>query len=96
MLRGVTDISGNPVYTIAENRVTPILPQHPENGGHDNPDTEVGIVIAVIGHSPTPPEGGTFRHRGVTQPHTIAMPIREAKTLSLIRRLLIRIQSSKW
>ncbi|GBL77078.1 hypothetical protein AVEN_12723-1 [Araneus ventricosus] len=35
---------------------------------HDSSNPEVGVLIAVIGHGPTPPEGGTFRHRsGVTQ-----------------------------
>ncbi|GBM12095.1 hypothetical protein AVEN_245490-1 [Araneus ventricosus] len=35
---------------------------------HDRSDIEVGVLIASTGHGPSPPEGGTFRHRsGATQ-----------------------------
>ncbi|GBM40723.1 hypothetical protein AVEN_232090-1, partial [Araneus ventricosus] len=41
----------------------------------------VGVLTAITGHGPTPPEGGTYRHRsGSNSPHTITMPTREVRT----------------
>ncbi|GBM21270.1 hypothetical protein AVEN_149859-1 [Araneus ventricosus] len=34
-----------------------------KNDGHVSSDTYVGVLTAIIGHVPAPPEEGTFRHR---------------------------------
>ncbi|GBN31850.1 hypothetical protein AVEN_51558-1, partial [Araneus ventricosus] len=29
----------------------------------DSPSTEAGVLIAIIGHGPTAPDGGTYYHQ---------------------------------
>ncbi|GBL93519.1 hypothetical protein AVEN_59707-2-1, partial [Araneus ventricosus] len=64
--------------TVTGNRVTPSLPKHSgelKNGRHDSSDIEVGVLNAITCHCPTPPEGGTFRHRcRVTQSSSLLWP----------------------
>ncbi|GBM12204.1 hypothetical protein AVEN_21012-1 [Araneus ventricosus] len=60
-------------YAVLYNHKTELSPLclgiHLKNGRCDNSDSDIGVVIAITGHGPTPPEGSTFRHRsGVTQP----------------------------
>ncbi|GBO27410.1 hypothetical protein AVEN_38928-1 [Araneus ventricosus] len=55
---------------------------------HDiNTETQVRALRAITDHCPTSPAGGTSSQ--VTQPHTITISIRKARTRLLIRRLLI-------
>ncbi|GBL81677.1 hypothetical protein AVEN_93462-1 [Araneus ventricosus] len=43
------------------------MPKHSGSIGKRSPrqhlETGVGVLTAIIGHGPTPPEGGKFRHR---------------------------------
>ncbi|GBM27076.1 hypothetical protein AVEN_189855-2-1, partial [Araneus ventricosus] len=44
--------------------VTSTLPKHPgKNDLHYSLDAEIGVLIAITGHGPIQPEGGTFHHR---------------------------------
>ncbi|GBM90294.1 hypothetical protein AVEN_90817-1 [Araneus ventricosus] len=55
-----------PPGVITHRGVTPGLPKHAGSSEERSPrqqsDTEVGVPIAITGHGPTPPEGGTSRH----------------------------------
>ncbi|GBN06401.1 hypothetical protein AVEN_236643-1 [Araneus ventricosus] len=82
-------ISGIFVCIAKSNRSTPTLPWHPgllKNDRYDNSVTEVGIIIAITGQGPTPPEGSMFRYR-----REATQPTREARTRLLIRRILIHV-----
>ncbi|GBM17590.1 hypothetical protein AVEN_87707-1, partial [Araneus ventricosus] len=59
-------------YTV--NQLTPALLKHPGSTEERLP-RQLGVLTAITGHGPTPPEGGTFRHRWrVTQPLPLLYP----------------------
>ncbi|GBM48567.1 hypothetical protein AVEN_184585-1 [Araneus ventricosus] len=67
-----------PISLKLETELHPPLPGilgEPNNGYYDSSDTEIREPIAITGHGPTAPEGGTFRHRsGVTQSTPLLCP----------------------
>ncbi|GBL83635.1 hypothetical protein AVEN_196454-1 [Araneus ventricosus] len=60
------------------NRVTPLLPWHSgtlNDSRCNSSSTETGVIAAITGHRPTPPEGGTYYHRWeVTRPLPLLHP----------------------
>ncbi|GBN81318.1 hypothetical protein AVEN_147869-1 [Araneus ventricosus] len=46
---------------------------------NSNSDTEVGILTAITGHGPTPPEGGTSHHRSGGDYPTLCYTLRESE-----------------
>ncbi|GBL60645.1 hypothetical protein AVEN_176301-1, partial [Araneus ventricosus] len=80
--------------TRPENWIYPALSWHPGplNGSPCNSSSaEAEVLVAITGHGPTPPEGGTYCHwRGLEYPKPpITIYTRKARTRLLIRRLLI-------
>ncbi|GBM14314.1 hypothetical protein AVEN_128371-1 [Araneus ventricosus] len=66
-------------FTRYHKGTTPVLPKHPES--LNNPvttavGTKIGVLIAITGHCPNPPEGGAFRHwsGGNSTPHHYCTP----------------------
>ncbi|GBM51051.1 hypothetical protein AVEN_123866-1 [Araneus ventricosus] len=54
-----------------------------KKGRHGSSNTEVGVLITIIGHGPTPSEG-TFRHRSeVTQSTPLLCPPMKRKPVYL-------------
>ncbi|GBM09576.1 hypothetical protein AVEN_29428-1 [Araneus ventricosus] len=50
--------------------------------------TEAGVLVAITGHGPTPPVGGTYYHWWRDPSSIITIPTRETRGRLLIRRPL--------
>ncbi|GBN62536.1 hypothetical protein AVEN_91116-1 [Araneus ventricosus] len=55
---------------------------------YNSSDTEVGVLSAITGHGPTPPEGDMYHHRQRENPQPLMYTSPGARTRLLIRRLL--------
>ncbi|GBL77168.1 hypothetical protein AVEN_12792-1 [Araneus ventricosus] len=60
-----------------------------DNSRCDSSSTEVGVLLAIIGHGPIPPKEVVLSPEGSNSTPTIGVATREARPRLLIRRLLI-------
>ncbi|GBM24683.1 hypothetical protein AVEN_46184-1 [Araneus ventricosus] len=83
------------LVTVTVNHVTPILHRHPgtlNDSRCNSSSIEAGVLTAITGHGQNPPDGGTYYHcREVTQPPPLLYPRPEARTLLLLRLLIIHV-----